>query len=298
MRTFRIHHIDSFTKTLFGGNPTVTVLGADSLTHQEMSSFAREVNLSETGYVLSSEKADFALRFFTKAGDEINFCGHATVGALYCIARDGLFGCQAPGKKFQVETRIGILEMEIDLTKESPKLIMDAPKIDLVDAPYSHEQLAEGLGLDVRLMDRSKPVMLERTNNYLYFAARDLKSLGEMQIDMQKALAFARKDWCFVYCSMCPETFKPGHHLHARSFVPLLLIPEDPFTGSMQGGLAAYALQHGLIDPQSQWVVTEQGHFMDRPGEVALEIRQGATLHVRLHADAVHVFEGSLTLTD
>lgn len=298
MRNFRIHHIDSFTKNLFGGNPTVTVLGADSLTHQEMSSFAREVNLSETGYILKSDKADFALRFFTKAGDEINFCGHATVGALYSIARDGLFGCQAPGKKFRVETRIGILEMEIDLKGETPKLILDAPKIDLVPSPYTHEQLAEGLGLDLGLIDRSKPVMLEKTNNYLYFAAPDLKSLGEMQIDMPKALAFARKDWCFVYCAMTSKTFNPAHQLHARAFVPLLLIPEDPFTGSMQGGLAAYALQNGMIDPQSQWIVTEQGHFLDRPGEVGLEIQHGPSLHVRLHAEAVHVFEGSLALTD
>ncbi|MCE5317699.1 MAG: PhzF family phenazine biosynthesis protein, partial [Parachlamydia sp.] len=276
MRRFRIHHIDSFTKTMFGGNPTVTVLGADSLTDQEMSRFAREVNLSETGYILSSDKADFGLRFFTKAGDEINFCGHATVGALYSIARDGIFECKAPGKKYQVETRIGILEMEVDLTGETPKLILDAPKIDMAPSPYTHEQLAEGLGLDLGLIDRSKPVMLERTNNYLYFTARDLKGLGEMRIDMQKALAFARKDWRFVYCAMTSETFNPVHQIHARGFCPLLLIPEDPFTGSMQGGLAAYALQHGLIDPAAQWIVTEQGHFMERPGEVTLEIQHGA----------------------
>lgn len=294
MRRFRIHHIDSFTKVLFGGNPTVTVVAADALSDEEMSKFAREVNLSETGYILSSDKADLRLRFFTKAGDEINFCGHATVGALCSIARDGLYGCKPPGRKLTVETKIGILSMEIDLTKDSPRYILDAPKIDLVPAPYTHAQISSGLGLELDLMDLKKPVMLERTTNYLYFAAHDLDTLGKMSIDMQKALEFARRDWRFVYCAMTKETFDPRHQLHARAFVPLLGIPEDPFTGSMQGGLAAYAMQQGLIDPQAERIVTEQGHFLERPGEVTLEIQKG--LHVRLHAEAVHVFEAELTL--
>jgi trans-2,3-dihydro-3-hydroxyanthranilate isomerase len=58
MRTYKIHHIDSFTNQLFGGNPTVTVLNADSLTEQEMKKIAREMNLSETGFILPSKKAD------------------------------------------------------------------------------------------------------------------------------------------------------------------------------------------------------------------------------------------------
>src|ERR1700733_1589477 len=103
MRVYKIHHIDSFTNVMFGGNPTVTVLNADSLTDEEMKKIAREMNLSETGFVLSSQKADFRLRFFTPPGDEIKFCGHATVGALCAIAREGLFGCSSAKTRLSVE---------------------------------------------------------------------------------------------------------------------------------------------------------------------------------------------------
>lgn len=300
MRRYRIHHIDSFTKTLFGGNPTVTVLEADSLSDAEMSKIAQEMHLSETGFILQSKKGDFRLRYFTIAGDEINFCGHATVGALYAIAKDGLFDCRAlgdQGKKFKVETNLGVLDMEVDFTKGTePRLILETPKIDMCQAPYTHAEVAEGLGLQLDLMDLTKPVMLERTNNYLYFAARNLKALEKMQIDMAKAVPFAEKDWRFVYCALTQETLDPNHQLHARAFVPLLKIPEDPFTGSMQGGLAAYALQEKMIAPDANWIVTEQGHFLGRPGEVTLEILHGAELKVRMHAEAVSVFTAELTL--
>ncbi len=63
MRKYKIHHIDSFANVLFSRNPTVTVLHADTLTDEEMQKIAREMNLSDTGFILSSQKADFRLRF-------------------------------------------------------------------------------------------------------------------------------------------------------------------------------------------------------------------------------------------
>jgi hypothetical protein len=55
-----------------GGNPTVTVLNADTLTEEEMQKIAREMNLSETGFVLSSQKGDFRLRYFTPTREARN----------------------------------------------------------------------------------------------------------------------------------------------------------------------------------------------------------------------------------
>lgn len=297
MRHYKIHHIDSFTNTLFGGNPTVTVLNADTLTETEMKKIAREMNLSETGFILSSSKADCRLRFFTPPGNEINFCGHATIGALCSIAKDKLFGCIAKNNYITIETNLGIINVNIDLgPNQMPQFILDAPKIDLVQSSYSLDQVVQSLNIPKELFDESKPVMLERTNNYLYLTARNLQCLGKINLDVQKAVEFSKKDQIIVICIVTNETFDPSYQLHARGFAPLVGVPEDPFTGSMQGGLAAYALQNKMISEMSQWIKVEQGHFMDRPGFVKLEITNLQPLQVRLHAEAVHVFSSELTL--
>lgn len=88
----RIHQVDAFTSEKFGGNPAGVVLDADELDETMMRKIARELNLSETSFVLPSEKGKFQMRYFTPTGHEISFCGHSTVGALYMIAKEKRFG--------------------------------------------------------------------------------------------------------------------------------------------------------------------------------------------------------------
>lgn len=297
MRTFKFHHVDSFTNTLFGGNPTVAVLNADSLSEVEMKKIAREMNLSETSFMLSSDKANFKLKFFTPAGNEMKFCGHATLGALCTIAREGLFGCTKPLNTLSIETNAGLLNAEVDLSdRKAPKYIFDSPQIILEPAAYSIDDVIQGLGISNGLIDESKPVMLEKNNQYLYLAAKNLDSLGKIKLDLQKATEFTNQHQIIVICILTNETFTPENHLHARGFAPLVGLPEDPFTGSMQGGLAAYAMDQQLLQPNEKWIGVEQGHFMGRPGFVKLRIEDLSPLKIRLYSEAVPVFSSEFIL--
>ena len=65
MKALRIHQVDAFTDVLFGGNPTAVVCDADVLDDNEMRKIAREMNLSESVFLLPSDQADVKLRFFT-----------------------------------------------------------------------------------------------------------------------------------------------------------------------------------------------------------------------------------------
>ncbi|WP_068471464.1 PhzF family phenazine biosynthesis protein [Candidatus Protochlamydia phocaeensis] len=298
MREFSLHHIDSFTAELFGGNPTATVLNAERLSDEEMKKIAKEMNLSETGFVLPSRQADFKLRFFTPPGNEIKFCGHATIGALCALAKEKRLGMTEKKRyAFRVETNAGLLPMEVDLSDlEQPVYTFNAPKIDLVPAPYSLEEVVKALDIPGECVDWTKPLMLERTNQYLYFSAVSLETLGQMTIHVPKAIEFAKRDGIVVFCALTPHAFDSRHHVHARGFAPLVGVPEDPFTGSMQGGLAAYLLANQMIAPDAVRLVSEQGHFMNRPGFVDMEIQRQPVLNVRLHARAKHVFATKLIL--
>lgn len=298
MREYRIHHIDSFTNQPFGGNPTVTVLGADSLLLTEMRQIAKEMNLSETGFVLKSDSSDFRLRFFTRSGDEVKFCGHATLGALCSIAQDGLYGC-LPGKitKFRVETNAGVLEMEVDLTNpNNPQYIFDAPKIDLVPAPYSLVEIAQGLDIPEYIFDAAVPMMLERTNNYLYLPVVDLDAISKIAPDPVKMTQFAEKDQIVVFCAIANGAFDKNNHLHVRGFAPLVGITEDPFTGSMQGGVAAFAIQEGWVAKDTTWIHVEQGHLVGRPGFARLQVVNRNPIEVKLYAEAFHLFGSDLRI--
>lgn len=302
MRTYSIHHVDAFTSKPFEGNSTVVVFDAETLSETELAKIAKEMNISETVFVLPNshmgQSADFRLRFFTQSGDEVKFCAHATVGALFALAKAQKFGMtQVRQYQFQVQTNAGIVTMFIDASNpEVPLISYDLPQIDLAVAPYDHREIANGLGIDIDFLDCTKPVMIERTNNHLYFVTPTLKELGKLVVDQKKAKEFATRDRLVIFCALTPHAFDSQNQVHCRSFCPLIGIDEDPFTGSMQGGVAAYLFKHQMVDTRLGMIGSEQGHFLGRPGQVLIEIKKGPQFACKLHARAVHLYSAKLTL--
>ena len=129
----------------------------------------------------------------------------------------------------------------------SPGIILDCPKIDLVPAKYELADVVSAMGLKEDQVDWDKPLMLERTNNYLYLAAPDIASLESIELDVRGAIEFAQDDHIVVFCVMTAQALDAANHVHARGYAPLVGVPEDPFTGSMQGGLAAFLVANDMI---------------------------------------------------
>lgn len=84
-KKYRIYQVDSFTRKKFSGNPAGVVLDADGLSEAQMQAIARELNNSETAFVLAPEADDHdvRVRFFTPT-TEVPSCGHATIAASLC----------------------------------------------------------------------------------------------------------------------------------------------------------------------------------------------------------------------
>lgn len=160
-----VHQVDAFTNTKFEGNPAGVVLDADDLDEATMRKIARELNLSETAFVLSSNKAAFQMRYFTPTGHEIAFCGHPTVGALFMIAKEKRFGIEQEGHyPFKVETLCGILNMEAKIENHDEiKVAYEAPKINLKESSLSHFAVSKAAGFDENLVNPVFPIMYEET---------------------------------------------------------------------------------------------------------------------------------------
>lgn len=295
-----VHQVDAFTNTKFGGNPAGVVLDAENLDETTMRKIARELNLSETAFVFPSQKASFRMRYFTPTGHEITFCGHSTVGALYMIAKEKRFGIDKEGVyPFEVETLCGTLKMEAKIENHDEiKVAYETPQIKLRKTSISHFDVATAGGFDAHLINSTFPVMYEETNKDLFIVTESLDALKKIECDSKSFAQFSKQHNIVSLCVFCPQTFAPENQFHMRCFAPLVGIPEDPFTGSVLGGLTAYVDSFGLLPKNSNHFQVEQGHLIDRPGVVKIEfLRRGKTYHAKVLAQAVHCFSTEINLT-
>ena len=258
-----------------------------------MKRIAVEMALSETGFILPSERGDFRLRYFSRGGDEVTFCGHATIGALYAIEREGRFGVEDEERyHFQVETHAGLLPMEIDLTQPQGNVFkFMPPKVEMEKAPVSLEALMQAMDLKPDQVDMERPLRIDRGRNYLFFAASSLEKLGDYQVDGRALRRYCLDHNIVLVCALTPHAFNPKHHVHNRAYAPAVGVDEDPFTGSLQAGLVTYLREQEMIPLNQTEICSEQGHFIGRPGHVKIEVVEQDPLGLQMHAEAVHVFE-------
>lgn len=299
-RNIHVHQVDAFTSEKFGGNPAGVVLDADHLDELTMRKIARELNLSETAFVLQSKAGHFQMRYFTPTGHEITFCGHSTVGALYMIAKERRFGIEKAGQyHFNVETPCGVLKMEVRLQgDEEVQVAYEAPKILLKEMKISHQEIAQAAGFDVSFINTAFPIMYEATNKDIFVAIRSLEDLKQIECDSKSLVQFSKQHDVVALCLYCPEAFDPSNQFHMRCFAPLVGIPEDPFTGSVLGGLAACVDKFALLPKNKKRFRVEQGHFMNRPGVVEVEFsHKGKAYQAKVIAQAVHCFSTEINLT-
>src|SRR5919205_2886376 len=90
-KSYRYLHYDVFTDHLFGGNQLAVFLDGRGLSTETMQAIAKEMNFSETTFVLPAEKpgTDVRMRIFTP-GEELPTAGHPTIGTTFALARSGI----------------------------------------------------------------------------------------------------------------------------------------------------------------------------------------------------------------
>ena len=299
LKKVHVHQVDAFTSEKFGGNPAGVVLDADELEDLTMRKIARELNLSETAFILRSKNSGFQMRYFTPTGHEITFCGHSTVGALYMIAKERRFGIEKEGRyTFDVETLSGVLKMEVTIEdKEEIQVAYETPVIKLGSTLISHEEVAKAAGFDPSLVEMSLPVMYEETNKDLFIVVHSLEDLKKIECDPKSFAHFSKQHDIIALCVVCKEAFDQKNQFHMRCFAPIVGISEDPFTGSVLGGLAAYVDMFKLLPKGVHSFSVEQGHFIERPGVVKVEfLKKQGIYHAKVFARAVHCFSTEINL--
>lgn len=291
MPAIDLHQVDAFTDQLFGGNPAGVVTKADGLTDEQMQRIAREMNLSETAFVSKPTVpgADFRLRWFTPEA-EVNFCGHASIGTLYELARLKMYGLGEEGRRtVTVQTMSGVLEMGCDVANGVITASFTAPDTVMKDYRLQGKEFADFFGIPAEAMMPDTKVMHNTSINDLFVAVKSRQALEALEFNFN----YTRKQ-------LEPEDiiavalFAPGKDgLDVRGLAPVVGVNEDPFTGRLQAGIIRAAQANGLIDKTQYKLTTHQGWSMGRPGHAAITLDPDTGV-TTISARAVHVFSTKL----
>lgn len=296
MPTYPFMQVDAFTDRPLSGNACAIVFDADGLDEATMLGLAREMNLSETAFVLSSGVADYRARYFTPA-EEIPLAGHPTIATAFALVDSGRLRLAGPRTRVTLELAAGVIPVDIETRGGAVgRITMSQCKPQFLTT-YAPEHIMPlfGLGEDDACEDR--PIQTVSTGtSQLMVPLRTLEALRRARVDIRAYDKFRAQADFFSPHLFCVQGVTPAGRTFARHFGTPPDTPEDPFTGSATGGMAAYLWRYGLIDePQ---FVAEQGHWMDRPGQAHVEVLgpRDDIETVRVGGSAVAVIDGRLTL--
>jgi trans-2,3-dihydro-3-hydroxyanthranilate isomerase len=293
-RSFAYVQLDVFTSTPLEGNMLAVFPDGRGLSDAEMQAIARETNLSETTFILPSEKdvetrEGVRVRIFTVA-EELEFAGHPTLGTAYVLhQRD---------KNSEVALHLRVGKIPVTFTRDDRGLSFGEmrqrdPAFGQVH--QDREAIARIAGITVGDLDASLPVQTVSTGMpFAIVPIRSLKAMHNLRFSWQAASEYlAKTDAKFLYFVTC-ETEEPASTLHARM---IFYNGEDPATGSAGGCCAAWAVQHGVVKSEARAII-EQGFEMKRASRIHFRATksEGGVTNVLVGGHCVEVSRGEMRL--
>ena len=271
LSSYRLRTVDVFTERVLSGNPLAVVLGAEGLSDATMQAIAREMNLSETTFVLPPEHGGTArVRIFTPAA-ELPFAGHPTIGTAWVLIDEGITPAQAD--ELTLEEAVGPVPVRVERNRRRTLLWMTHPPVRFGAVVAEQAALATALGLPASDLASGIPVQVASTGvPFVYVALKDPSAVDNATSNGER---LGRVLGAYGLPPVFLFAVQESHRLYSRMFGPhsVTQVTEDPATGSASGPLGAFAVRYGLVPRASDVViVSEQG----------TKIRRKSIVHIKL----------------
>lgn len=296
MSMYPFMQVDAFTDHALSGNPCAVIFEADNFSDELMQALAREINLSETAFVRRSSIATFGVRYFTPA-EEIPMAGHPTIATTFALIASGRLPLHGNHMTISLELQGGPLPVEIYSEQGHVKRIVMTQKKPTFLKQYNYEDVLPIFGLSADDALVHVPIQTVSTGTpQLMLPVRSQEALRRAALDTAKYVRFRANADFFSPHLFCLGGITPQGQTFARHFGTPPDTVEDPATGSATGGMAAYLWHYGLIDVST--FVAEQGHWMQRPSTIYVEIMGSpdAIEAVKIGGSAVLVLQGEIVL--
>jgi trans-2,3-dihydro-3-hydroxyanthranilate isomerase len=288
---------DVFTATPLQGNQLAVFEDAGALTDAEMQSLAREMNLSETTFVLRRDavverEQGLRVRIFTTR-EELPFAGHPTLGTAAIVHQ--FFPEYAGCSEITLDLNVGNVIVRFAESQTGFATYGEMTQPDPVFGSL-HEAgaVARALGLSSDDLSLEMPIQTVSTGlPFCIVPLRSITALGRLRIPLALADAYlAKSDAKLFYCIAEEDTAQQQWRSRMQFYSG-----EDPATGSAAGCVIAYLLQHGQVGSEVK-VRLRQGVEMGRTSDlfVRAKYENGSVSEVRVGGSTVPVANGLLFL--
>jgi len=293
VRNLSMVQVDVFTDRALTGNSLAVFLDGRGLSTEQMQALAREMNLSETTFILPGDAAaektrGVRVRIFT-VQEELPFAGHPTLGTAFVLRG------QTGAPEVRLDLNVGTIPVRFTQEPAQPAFGEMTQKRPEFGAIHDAEAVARLTGLSAGDFDDSAPIQTVSTGVPFTIAAlRSLKKLQNLRLDLDGTAEYLARSGGKFFYFVCRETVDPRARLHARM---IFHGGDDPATGSAAGCCAAWMVAHGVAASDEQ-ILIEQGLEVHRPSCIFVRAtkQDNQVVTVRVGGNCVPVLRGEVTL--
>lgn len=295
-KLFDFVQVDAFSRQPLFGNPAAVVFDADEIPVATMQKIAREMNLSETVFLLrpTSPEADYRVRIFTPMS-ELPFAGHPTVAAAHSVV--SRYPEMAGATLLRQECGIGIVPVEVIPSPHGKLFRMTQAPPSYRDVKLSRDAIAGMLGCEEEDLAATPFQVVSTGVPWLIVELSKLEAISTLAPDHGR-IAHECKRLGAAGLTVFAERGDQGPcRIRVRTFAPGEGGPEDPVCGSGNGSVAAFIARHKDTGAASGSYIAEQGIEIGRDGEVhASWERSGDSITIRIAGEAAVFASGQLSL--
>lgn len=298
----RYLHLDVFTDRPFEGNQLAVFPEPAGLSTETMQTIAREMNFSESTFILPAEAGgDVRMRIFTP-GEELPIAGHPTIGSTFALAIEGVIARGRPGFVFE----LGVGPTPVSLEWDSNGLSfawMQQPLPEFGGTVDDRACVAAALGVDAADLAPAPPAQMASCGVPFLFVPMTTRAAVDRAAIDRRTLARCGSDAglpelpVFFFAVTSREASATA--VYSRMLAPGFGITEDPATGSASGPLGCYLLHHGVVTPEAaRSILSLQGVAMRRPSRIHVSIDSdgGRITRVRVGGKSVLVGRGEISV--
>jgi len=290
---------DVFSSKALAGNSLAVFFDGRGLSDAEMQTIAKEMNLSETTFILprdaeTERERGVRVRIFT-VQEELPFAGHPTLGTAFALRE------RSDGKPAEIvlDLKVGKVPVRFE-DKAGEPTFAEMTQVDPVfGIQHERETIARITGLSVEDFDPSLPIQTISTGlPYMVTPLKSLALIQKLRVDLSGAAEYLQKTGSKFFYFVTRGTVDANARLHARM---LFYNGEDPATGSAAGCAAAWMAAHGVAASDER-VLIEQGMEMQRPSRIFVRASRqnhngdNRVVNVRVGGNAIEVLRGELFL--
>ena len=284
--------VDVFAERKYAGNQLAVFKGVKNLSDKQMQQFAKEMNYSETTFILSEEKRNggYDVRIFTPE-HEVPFAGHPTLGTAYVIQQEIV---KEPVEKVALNLKVGQIPVTFKYSGQQVDIMWMKQINPIFGEVFNSKPISQALGLKETNINDRFPIQDVSTGvPFIIVPLKSLTAVKQARIDKDRYFELIKNTQAKAILVFSPETYNKENDLNVRVFADYYGVPEDPATGSANGCLAGYLVKHRYFGDDRIDIRVEQGYEIGRPSLLFLraEDKEGK-IDVLVGGKAIMVAKG------